>query len=366
MRLFIPVFFIIYSLVHYYAYRKLCQAFEPVRVQRLFVLTLFALTTLSPAIWRFLDRNGETELSRPLAFFSLFWMGFIIYFFLIGILIDLYRKFHSPGPREAFFLTLFLTLLVSAYSHAETYFLQVERYVIETPKLPKGVEIKIMNASDLHLGPVMREDKIEMVRKVYERERPDILVATGDTVDGNMRDSEELAEMLSSINPPLGKFAVVGNHEYYAGLEQSLSFLERAGFKVLRGEIIEVKGLLNLAGVDDPDGEKLGYRVFTDEVEVLKGADTSRYTILLKHRPEVKREAIPHLDLVIAGHTHGGVLFFVGYTVLRLIYETDRGIKELAPGKFIVVSKGVGTGGPPMRLLSPPDVVIVTLRGLSQ
>jgi len=77
----------------------------------------------------------------------------------------------------------------------------------------------------------------------------------------------------------------------------------------------------------------------------------------------VEREALDSLDLVLAGHTHGGVLFLVGYTVLRLMFETDRGMKEIAPGKFIVVSKGVGTGGPPMRLFSPPDVVVIRLRG---
>ncbi|AAC07116.1 metallophosphoesterase [Aquifex aeolicus] len=258
---------------------------------------------------------------------------------------------------------MFIAVLLGAYSHLETYFLRVEKYTIETEKLPKGTEIKIMNASDMHLGPVMREDRVEMVKRVYEREKPDILVATGDTVDGNMKNLDYLAQMLAELNPPLGKFAVLGNHEYYVGLNQSLDFLRKAGFRVLRGEAVEINNFLVIAGVDDSDGKRLGYRVFTDELEVLKNVDTKKYVILLKHKPRIKREAIKYVDLVLSGHTHGGVLFFVGYTILRLIFETDRGIKELAPGKYIIVSKGVGTGGPPMRLLSPPDVVIVTIKG---
>ena len=363
MSLFVPIFFAVYSLLHYYAYRKLSSVFGLPLWGRLLLIVLFTFTTLSPAVWRLLDRRGLNELAQPLAFVGLMWMGFLFYFFLVGIVIDLYRRFHSPTPKRAFFITLVVSIVLSAYSHAETHFLQVERFTLRTPKLPEGTKLKILHISDLHLGPVMREDKAQLVLEVYEREKPHIVVATGDMVDGNMKGSEHLADMLAKMKPPLGKFAVVGNHEFYVGLEQSVAFLERAGFRVLRGESTAVGGLLNIAGVDDPDGERFGYRVFTDELKALKGADQRRFTILIKHRPTVDREALDKVDLVLAGHTHGGVLFFVGYTVLRLPFETDRGVKELEAGKFMVVSKGVGTGGPPMRLLSPPDVFVVELVG---
>ena len=366
MRLFVLSFLILYALVHYYLYRKVVQAFPINLKAKLLLGFLLGFATLSPVLWRVLDRGGLVEISRPLAFVSLLWMGFVIYFLMVGLAVDIYRRFRSPGPRKAFFITLVLSLLLSAYSHAETYYLQVYRLTLETPKLPPDKEIKILHISDMHLGPVMREDRVEMLERVYREERPDLIVATGDMVDGNMRGLEHLAERLAKVSPPLGKFAVLGNHEFYVGHEKAVAFLERAGFRVLRGEGVEIGGFLNLVGVDDPAGKRLGYEAFTDELEVLKGLDTSRYTVLMKHRPEVKKEALPYVDLVLAGHTHGGVLFFVGYTVLRLIFETDRGIKELAPGKFIAVSKGLGTGGPPMRLLSPPDVVVITIRSRSR
>ena len=363
MRFFVLGFLAFYALVHYYLYRKLSQAFDLGLRVRLFTALLLSLATISPVLWRVLDKKGVVEISRPLALIGLLWMGFVIYFFLVGLAVDLYRRFHSPGPRRAFFITLFLSLLLSLYSHAETHYLQVYRFTLETSKLPPGIEVKILHISDMHLGPVMREDRIEMLEGVYEKERPDIIVATGDMVDGNMKGLEHLAKRLAKIDPPLGKFAVLGNHEFYVGHEQAIGFLEMSGFRVLRGEGVEVGEFLNIVGVDDPAGERLGYKVITDEVSVLKSVDTSRYTILIKHRPEVEKEALPYLDLVLAGHTHGGVLFFVGYTVLRLMFETDRGLKEIAPGKFIAVSKGLGTGGPPMRLLSPPDVMVITIRG---
>jgi len=365
MLLFITVFLSLYGLLHYYLYRKVSQAF-PLRPFVKFVLfLLLSLATLSPVVFRMLDKSGVVWISRPLAWVVLMWMGFLVYFFLVGVLVDLYRRFHSPGPKEALLITLTLSLILSAYSHAETYYLQVYRFTLETPKLPPGKEIKLLHISDLHLGPVMGEDRIRMVERVCREERPDLILATGDMVDGNMEGLESLADSLAQINPPLGKFAVLGNHEFYVGHEQAIRFLKRAGFRVLRGEVVEVGSFLNIAGVDDPAGETFDRRSITDELVVLKGLDTSRYTVLLKHRPEVDRRALPYLDLVLSGHSHGGVLFFVGYTVLRLLFETDRGIKELAPDKFIVVSKGLGTGGPPMRLLSPPDVAVITIKGRS-
>ncbi|MDQ7082450.1 MAG: metallophosphoesterase [Aquificota bacterium] len=201
----------------------------------------------------------------------------------------------------------------------------------------------------------MGEDRIDMVLEVYEREKPDMVVATGDMVDGNMRGKDHLADLLRAVNPPLGKYAVLGNHEFYRGPEQAVEFLERAGFEVLRCGWVNVGDHIVVAGVDDPAGNGC------DEEKALKGVDPSRFVILLKHRPSVRRETLPLIDLQLSGHSHGGVLFFVGLTVLRVLYETDRGIREVAPGKFIVVSKGVGTGGPPMRLLSPPDVAVITL-----
>jgi len=366
MILFVPLFFLFYSLVHYYVYRKVCSTFDPGKKAKITLALLFCLTTSSPALWRIVDGEGFTGVSRCLAFPALFWMGFVIYFFLSGVLVDLISRFRNAPPRRSFYATLSLAVVLSAYSHLETYHLQVERFTLTSPKIPPDREVKILHISDLHLGPVMREDRIDMVMNVYRAEKPHVVVATGDMVDGNLKDSDHLADMLAEMDPPLGKYAVLGNHEYYAGLGQSIEFLEKSGFRVLRGEVVEVGGVLELAGVDDPDGERLGYEVFTDEVSLLRNTDPSLYTVLIKHRPVVDRRALPYVDLVLAGHSHGGVLFFIGYTVLRLIFETDRGLKELAPGKFIVVSKGVGTGGPPMRLLSPPDVVVVVIRGQSQ
>ncbi len=366
MIAFVVIFFTLYALLHCYLYRKVTRVIPLRGFKHGLFIALLVLNTLSPAIWRTVDRFGVPDLTIIVAFISLFLMGVVIYFFLSGVIFDLVARLTGLSPETNLKFTLLATILLSIYSHLETYNLEVLRYEITTPKLPPDKAIKILHISDLHLGPVMREGRVEMVIEVYRREEPDLIVATGDMVDGNMRGHDGLAELLAEVNPPLGKFAVLGNHEFYRGHLQAIDFLERAGFRLLRGEGVRVGEHLFIAGVDDPTARRFDYTEETDELRALRDADPDRFVVFIKHQPKLRREAINRIDLFLGGHTHGGVLFFVGYTILRLMFFTDRGMVEIAPGKYAIVSKGVGTGGPPMRLLSPPDVVIVELRGQSQ
>jgi predicted MPP superfamily phosphohydrolase len=363
MLTFILIFFTLYGILHLYLYRKITSAFEPGAKGRTALALLLCLNLFSPVLWRLIDSYGNPQITFYIAFTSLFLMGLLIYFFLSGLILDLISRFVKMSRRKRLILTALITLILGAYSHLETYRLEVLRYSIQTSKLPPGEEIRILHISDMHLGPVMREDRVRMVLEVYEKVRPHLVVATGDMVDGNMKGHDGLAQMLARMDPPLGKFAVLGNHEFYRGFKQAIDFLERSGFEVLRSEGKNVGKFLFVAGVDDRAGLRLGAEAKTDEIEALKNIDGNRFTIFLKHEPTLSPEALRKTDLFLAGHTHGGVLFFVGYTVLRLMYFTDRGIKEIAPGKYVIVSKGVGTGGPPMRLLSPPDVVVIRLMG---
>ncbi len=363
MILFITIFFVIYGLLNFYVYSKVSSGLSLPRGWRILLFALLFLNTVSPAIWRTIDRLGNTDLTLVTAFTSLFLMGVVIYFFLTSLVFDLIGRITKLSAGTRLKLTLLATVVLSIYSHFETYNLEVLRYEVTTPKIPQGEDIKILHISDLHLGPVMRDQRVNMVREVYRREKPDLIVATGDMVDGNMRGHDGLAKMLAQMKPPLGKFAVLGNHEFYRGYRQAIDFLERAGFKILRGEGTPVGQYLFIAGVDDPAGRRFGLEKETDEVRAVADANPERFIIFIKHQPRLPDEVVKKIDLFLGGHTHGGVLFFVGYTVLRLMFFTDRGITEITPGKYAIVSKGVGTGGPPMRLLSPPDVVVVTLKG---
>jgi len=324
---------------------------------------------VSPFLMRYADANLSPSVSYSVGFFALLYMGFLLYLILSFILFDLYsllvKIFHwifgiNPLPRPSKALALLLSLSLSSYSYYETLKPEIYHFRIETEKLPVE-RIRIMHISDVHLGPVMGMDKIELIKKAYQDYKPDLLVSTGDLVDGNMKRKDGLARALKDIEPPLGKFAVLGNHEYYRGIDQAIEFTQSAGFRLLRGESIDL-GPLVLVGVDDDD-----CRFFNackgpiSEYELLKDHPKDKFILVLKHKPRVDKRAVGLFDLMLSGHTHGGVYYPVGKFIIPKLFDANAGWVDLGRGSFLFVSKGVGTGGPPMRLFAPPDMAIINI-----
>ncbi|RMH09009.1 MAG: metallophosphoesterase [Aquificota bacterium] len=271
----------------------------------------------------------------------------------------------NPLPLPAGKLRLFLVLLfafsLSAYGYFETLNLKVERITLYSDKISAN-SVKILHISDLHLGPVMGMDKIRLVYEVYKREKPSMIVSTGDLVDGNMRNKSHLALALAQMVTPLGKYAVLGNHEYYRGVEQAVDFTQKAGFVLLRGKSLYIPEVnITLVGIDDDDCRFFNQCVGTlSDYQLLRRVDQKSFVLYLKHKPRIEERAVGLFDLMLSGHTHGGVYYPVGRLILTRLFITDRGLVRLGDG-YLYVSKGVGTGGPPIRLFSPPDVAVIEI-----
>jgi uncharacterized protein len=163
--------------------------------------------------------------------------------------------------------------------------------------------------------------------------------------------------MLQEIKARFGKFAVTGNHEFYAGLPQSLEFTRRGGFSLLRGESATAGRAVNIAGVDDFAAEAYGGMRGLPEKELLSRLSREKFTVLLKHRPAVAKESLGLFDLQISGHTHQGQIF--PFRLLtRIAFPFAGGFFRLSNGAFLYVNRGSGTWGPPIRFLTPPEVTI--------
>jgi predicted MPP superfamily phosphohydrolase len=219
---------------------------------------------------------------------------------------------------------------------------------------------RICQISDVHLGLIVREERLASVLDVVKRENPDLFVSTGDLVDGQIDRISPLAGPLRDIRPACGKFAVTGNHEFFAGLDKSLAFTRDAGFDVLRGEAREIGGFLLVAGVDDPSGRGFGLRGGENgEGELLASLPRERFTLLLKHRPTVEETTRGLFDLQLSGHTHRGQIFPFNF-IVHLYFPMGSGLHELG-NSHLYVSRGSGTWGPPVRFLSPPEVTVIDL-----
>lgn len=367
---FLLTFLSIYSAMHIFVFLRL-RVLLPERGLIQFVCVCFMVCMIvAPIGVRLLERVEQEHAARVLAWTGYSWMAFIFLCFCILVslaLLDLafhrinrIAGLHSlsiPIAIQAW-IAISLGTMLCLHGFVKARDIRVERVVLETRKLPADVSsIKIAQISDVHLGLLVREKRLERIVDKIRKENPDLLVSTGDLVDGQMDHLDGISQLLEQLKPPLGKFAVTGNHELYAGLPQALEFTQKCGFTVLRNEGTTVGNLINVVGVDD---EALG--TGTDEAAVLSMSGNGLFTIFLRHRPVLKRENSGLFDLQLSGHTHRGQIFPFRYAV-GFQYPLQDGLYQMPDGSALYTSRGSGTWGPPIRVLSPPEVTIIELMG---
>ncbi len=375
MRIFFIIVFLVYGLVHLYAFLRARSALSFNRSTGLYLALFMVIMTFAPFLVRISENAGLDSLAVFVSYTGYIWMGLLFLFFSPSVAIDIYRLAIflagavlrsditglKPSTGFSFFVPLILSVVLSCYGFYEARNIRTEKVVIRTSKLPRDIgKFKIVQISDVHLGLIVKEDRLERIIKRVKEESPDMLVSTGDLLDGQLNSIGSLAEMLEKIQPAYGKFAITGNHEFYAGLTQSLDFTEQAGFRILRGEGITVNDVINIAGVDDNAGRRFGLYTEVSEREMLSGLPRDKFTLLLKHRPEIDREATGLFDLQLSGHTHKGQIFPFRL-ITRFFYPHVAGLVALEGGSSLYVSRGSGTWGPPIRFLSPPEVTVIEI-----
>jgi predicted MPP superfamily phosphohydrolase len=375
MRLFLLTFFLIYGGMHLYAFLKARAAFAFGTQTAMFLMLFMVLMVVAPVLVRFSEKAGFETSARIMAYVGLTWGAILFLFFSASIVLDLYRGLLSlcglvlqrsfpgitPSARYSFFIPLFVSLSIALYGFFEARDIRTERLIIRSNKIPKETaNLKIVQISDVHLGLIVREDRLTRILRKVESERPDILVSTGDLVDGQICRLNGLEDPLKEIRAPYGKFAITGNHEFYAGFEETKCFTERAGFTLLRGEGVTPGGIINIAGVDDPAGKYFGLVKDIPEKALLSTLPRDKFTLLLKHRPFVDKESIGLFDLQLSGHVHKGQIFPFSL-ITKYYYPLHAGFMNLPNGSRLYVSRGSGTWGPPIRFLSPPEVTVIEL-----
>ncbi len=372
MNLFLIAFFLIYGGMHLYVFLKARAALGFGRTAGVPVSLFMLFMVLAPIIVRFMESGGlETE-ARVLSHICYVWLGLVFLFISASLCMDVYRLAVSaggllakkdtaallPSPRAAFYVPLVLSLAISVYGAFEAWDIRTEKITITTSKLPPEVStLRVVQISDVHVGLIVRKKRLEKILDAIRALEPDMLVSTGDLVDGQINGLPGLAELLQEVTPRYGKFAITGNHEFYAGLDQALRFTENSGFKVLRGEA--VSGVINIAGVDDLRGRDFKSGIYVSEGELLSNLPREKFTLVLKHRPFVDRGARGLFDLQLSGHTHKGQIFPF-YLLSRLLYPAS-GRHDHEDGSVLYFSRGTGTWGPPVRFLAPPEVTLIEI-----
>lgn len=375
MSLFLLSFFLIYGSMHAYALLKARSALAFGPGTTLALLLLLGVLLCAPIVTRQLGSRGYEDAARIVAHVGYLWMGFLFFFVCLNLSADLLRLLLRAmgrggiaanaaaglAGRSAFLCIAGLAIALSVYAVVEASRIQVVRVRIVTDRLPASIpSLRIAQITDLHLGLIHRNGKAREVAAIVVREHPDIFVSTGDLVDGQLDGVAELAEVLRGVPAPRGKFAVLGNHEYYAGIDRAIAFTRESGFTLLRDESVTIDNMVRIAGVDDPAGERFGRTGGTSEAALLGDRPDGRFTVLLKHRPQLDPATGGKFDLQLSGHTHNGQIF--PFRLLtRLVFPLLAGNHPVPGGGILHVSRGTGTWGPPMRFLAPPEVTVVDI-----
>ncbi len=229
---------------------------------------------------------------------------------------------------------------------------------------PRGLDgLKIVQLSDVHVSPDTSPREMEQLVDAVNAQSPDLIVLTGDMVDGSPRQLARGIAPFSRLRARLGIFAVTGNHEYYSGGDAWIDAFEKLGVRVLQNEAVVMgdgASSFVLAGVPDWTGGQFGARHRPQLAKALEGAGDGP-VVLLAHQPKQFPEAARRgVALQLSGHTHGGQIW--PFTLLVALAERHVAGLHRAGRSQIYVSRGTRYWGPPMRLLAPHELTVITLR----
>ena len=220
-------------------------------------------------------------------------------------------------------------------------------------KLDKN-PLNIVHLADIHLGTMTSDKWLSKTIRNINNLQADVIVITGDMVDGSFETVKRFAPTMASLKARYGTFAVAGNHEFYQGLEHFNKFCEAANIKVLNNEAVSVADKINLIGIDDQLVKNKG--LYEKVEELLTTNNEGLYNILLLHQPVGFRKMVGMgVDLQLSGHTHRGQLPPLNLFV-PLVYRYAYGLHSHG-ASHIYTTSGTGTWGPPMRLFSKCEIV---------
>lgn len=236
---------------------------------------------------------------------------------------------------------------------------------IELARLPGELDgFNIVQLSDLHASRLLQAPWIESVVEISNRLDPDLILITGDLIDGTPEARAADIAPLARLKAPQGVLAIAGNHEYYASHRQWLSAFEDLGLRLLLNEHVVVGkngAQLIVAGITDRAAERVAAPM-PDLAAALAGAPDNTFTVLMAHRPDVARQsADAGVDLQLSGHTHGGQILGLHWITQ---YANDGFISGLyrVGTMALYVSNGTGLwNGFPLRLGRPSEITRIRL-----
>lgn len=302
---------------------------------------------------------------RILYKFASLWMGFFSFFFwascvtwLAWLLVRYSGVVANPAAVSHWIgIGLFsLAILTGVYGLINARIIRVRELRIALPGLPEQWRGRTaVMVSDLHLGNINGAGFCGRVAGLAARFQPDIVFLPGDLFDGTKADLDRLTRPLEQLAPPFGIFYCTGNHEEFTSSSHYVETVKRRGMRNLENECVDVDGL-QVAGITWGESNyPIRMKAALDAMKI----DRERASILLNHSPgRLPLAERAGFALQLSGHTHGGQIAPFTWVTRRIFGEFTHGLHRFG-GLQVYTSSGVGTWGPPMRVGTEPEIVVL-------
>ena len=286
---------------------------------------------------------------------------------ILSIFCKIALKKSLPHPTTTSVCVLALAAVLSAWGSYSA-LCQPPLYNLEVPikNLPKALEgFTIVQLSDIHASPLLDRNRLVQVVDRTNALKPDLIVVTGDIVDGKTDARISDVSPLKELKAPYGVFAVEGNHEHYVDYDGWMKAFPSLNLQVLHNShrILNVKDAhLAIVGITDP----MAARYHRDEPDIeaaMRGIPSGTVAILLSHQVKFSRDyAMYPIALQLSGHTHGGQIYGMHW-LAQLINKGFVKDKYQIGDMLLYVNRGTGLWyGFPIRLGIPSEITVVTLK----
>lgn len=288
-----------------------------------------------------------------------YWMGILSYSLLILPIANLLYFFLKKKYVFSIgigVITVFIFIFL--YGTYNAWIPTIRHYTIEINKKSEMKDLKILMASDIHLGQLVGRKHLERLVNLVNDEKPDIVLLPGDIINDNIEPylKENMGEVLGKLEAPLGVHAVLGNHDYYGDdKDEIMAEMDKLGIGVLMDEYIKIHDFYLVGRKEHTDNSRITLNAYLNKL------DKQNPIIMMDHQPKDLKEAREFgVDLLLSGHTHQGQIWPASF-LTNFIYENDYGY--LKKGELhSIVSSGFGLWGPPLRIGTQSEVMIIQVK----
>jgi predicted MPP superfamily phosphohydrolase len=374
--IFFAIVFLVNFLVNLFIFSR-TRALFPAGTATSWILTiLFWLLAFAYVIGRFAERADVMALAEPFVKIGSWWLGAMVYLTLMFLLADILRGVNSLLNISEFFrfswasekgkivvmvvYSLSAIILISGYLSARIP--TINRVSFQIDKTVPASKQKVVLVSDIHLGMMISNGKLEKMVQLVNNENADLVLLAGDVFDEDLGPviQNNMGDLLKNLRAKHGVFAVLGNHEFYGNATAAHEYLENHNITVLRDSVAILTNGIAIVGREDITAERMYGKPRKSLEELLSGVNLENPVFMLDHQPYKLAEVAEHsVDLQVSGHTHNGQMWPFNY-ITGALFEISKGYGKIKNTHFYV-SSGYGTWGPPIRTNSRAEIVVMEI-----